>query len=267
MIKRVYRQILEYSGVSFFASASIVTKCMVVILAIFCSTPAFAEHPMITDDTGTQGKAKYLLELNSGFSTEERDADGGLAAAFTWGIADNVDFCVGLPYQWLPANGLCDLPVEVKWRILECDENGLSLALKPGFSIPSGDEKKGLGNGTFTGGLMVIATKAWKQGAVHSNLGYIRNGYGLKSDAEVSRKDIWHASIATEIHITENLRSVVDVGIDTNSDKSSDVHPIYFIGGLIYSVTEDFDIDFGVNRPLNKSLPHTMFLAGVTVNL
>lgn len=266
-VKKMSGQILEYSGVAFFTQASIFNIFMVIVLAIFCSVPAFAEHPLITDDTGTQGNAKYLLELNSEFSTKEINEGGGMAAALTLGIADNVDLCVGFPYQWFPLNGMCDIPVEVKWRMSGCDQNGLSFALKPGFSIPSGDEKQGLGNGTFTGGLMVIVTKAWRQGAVHSNIGYTWNAYGLKSDAEGSRKDIWHASIATEIHVTENLRSVFDVGIDTNPDKSSDRHPIYFIGGLIYSVTEKFDIDFGFKRLPNEALPDTMFLTGLTLSL
>ncbi len=266
-VKKMYGQLFEHSGVVFFAPASVIKIGMVMILAIFCSVPAFGEHPLITDDTGTQGNAKYLLELNSEFSTKKIDAGGGMAAALTLGIADNLDLCVGFPYQWCPLNGMSDLPVEVKWRMFECDENGLSFALNPGFSIPSGDEKQGLGNGAFTGGLMLIVTKAWRQGAVHSNIGHTWNAYGLKSDAELSRKDIWHASIATEIHVTENLRSVFDVGIDTNPDKSSDRHPIYFIGGLIYSVTENLDIDFGVKQLRNKAIPDTMFLTGLTVNL
>jgi hypothetical protein len=236
-------------------------------MTLLWSIPALAEHPMITDDTGTQGKGNYLLELNTGFSTEEVETGGGMVATLTCGMADNVDLCVTLPCQWSPAKGIGDIPVEIKWRIFEAEQNGLSLALKPGFSIPTGDEKKGLGNGAFSGGMMVIVTKAAQHSALHCNVGYTRNAYGLKSDAEASRMDIWHASIAAEIHLTKKLRSVADIGIDTNPDKTSNTHPVYLVGGLIYSVTEDFDLDVGVKGGLDHALPDMMLLAGLTVSL
>jgi hypothetical protein len=34
---------------------------------------AFAAHPLITDDTGTQGKGKFQLEVNSEFDHEDED--------------------------------------------------------------------------------------------------------------------------------------------------------------------------------------------------
>jgi hypothetical protein len=244
-----------------------VRKSIVLILTFLWSVPALAEHPMITDDTGTQGKGKFLLELNTGFSIEKIEANGGMVGALTWGIADNVDLGVAPPFQWAPAKGIGDITAEVKWRIFEAEQSGLSLALKPGFSIPTGDEKKGLGNGAFSGGVMVIVTKEAKQGDLHCNVGYTRNAYGMKSDADLSRLDIWHASAAAEIHIMEKLRSVVDIGIDTNPDKTSNTHPVYLIGGLIYSVTDDFDLDVGVKGGLNHVITDTMFLAGLTVNM
>ena len=244
-----------------------VKKCIVLILTFLWSVPALAEHPMVTDDTGTQGKGKFLLELNTGFSTEKIEDNGGLAGALTWGIADNVDLDVAPPYQWAPAKGIGDITVEVKWRIFEAERSGWSLALKPGLLIPTGNERKGLGNGAFSGGVMVIVTKEAKQGDLHCNVGYTRNAYGLTSDADVSRRNIWHASAAAEIHMTEKLRSVVDIGIDTNPDKTSNTHPVYLVCGLIYSVTEYFDLDVGVQGGLNNTISDTMFLAGLTVSM
>jgi hypothetical protein len=244
-----------------------VKKSIALILALLCPLPALAEHPMITDDTGTQGRGRYLLELNCGFSTEQIDANGGMAAALTLGIADNIDLIVAPPYQWAPAKGIGDIPVQVKWRIFDGEQSGLSFALKPGFSIPTGDEKKGAGNGAFSGGVMVIVTQKTKQGDLHGNVGYTRNAYALASDTELSRLDIWHASLAAEIHVTEKLRSVADIGIDTNPDKSSNTHPVYLVGGLIYSVTENFDLDVGVKGGLDHAITDTMFLAGLTVSM
>ncbi len=244
-----------------------VKKSIALILALLCSVPAFAGHPMITDDTGTQGRGRYLLELNCGFSTNKIDANAGMAGALTMGIADNIDLIVAPFFQWAPVKGIGDIPVQVKWRIFGDEQSGLSLALKPEFSIPTGDEKKGVGNGAFSGGMMIIVTQEAKQGDLHCNVGYIRNAYALASDAEVSRLDTWHASIAAEIHVTEKLRSIADVGIDTNPDKTANPHSVYLVGGMIYSVTNDFDFDFGVKRGFDNTLTDTMFLAGLTVSM
>ena len=103
-----------------------VNKSIALILALLCSAPAFAGHPMITDDTGTQGRGRYLLEFNCGFSTNNIDANGGMAGALTLGITDNVDLSVAPPYQWAPAKGIGDIPVQVKWRIFGGEQSGLS---------------------------------------------------------------------------------------------------------------------------------------------
>ena len=67
--------------------------------------------------------------------------------------------------------------------------------------------------------------------------------------------------------MTEKLCTVADIGIDTNPDKTSNTHPVYLVGGLIYSVTEYFDLDVGVQGGLNNTISDTMFLAGLTVSL
>ena len=128
-------------------------------------TPSFAAHPLITDDTGTQGKGKFQLEVNSEFTKEKeqqyntdeekwetkKETGGEMATILSYGITDNVDFVLGLPYQWKKTridgvittnateqgDGISDVSLEVKWRFFEKD--GLSLALKPGITLPTGD--------------------------------------------------------------------------------------------------------------------------------
>jgi len=61
--------------------------------------PIMGGHPLITDDTGTQGKGKFQLELNGQYDWDKDDSEdvsvrstGGQAAAtLSYGIAENVD--------------------------------------------------------------------------------------------------------------------------------------------------------------------------------
>lgn len=41
------------------------------------------------------------------------------------------------------------------------------------------------------------------------------------------------------------------------------MHPAFVVGGLIYSVTENFDFDLGIKSGLNDAEPNTALLLGV----
>ncbi|MCX8031312.1 MAG: transporter, partial [Thermodesulfovibrionales bacterium] len=154
------------------------------------SNVSFAAHPLITDDTGTQGKGKFQVEINSEFFREKEKIDGisfketggEIATVLSYGLADNVDIVLGVPYQWFKVkedgitiekeSGISDVSVEFKWRFFE--QESLSFAIKPGFTLPTGDDKKGLGAGKATYSLYLIVTKEIEPFAFHLNAGYIR---------------------------------------------------------------------------------------------
>lgn len=253
-----------------------------LLFTIYCSlfTVSFAAHPLITDDTGTQGKGKFQLEINGeyGYDKEKveevtiKETVSEFAAAFSYGVLDNIDAVIVLPYQWNKAKedsevvsvekGISDISFEVKWRFYEAD--GLSLALKPGLSLPTGNEDKGLGNGRISYGLTFITTKEAEPWAFHLNLAINRNEYKL-DDRDANRKDIWHASLASEVEIVKDLKLVANIGIEKNPDKSSSTDPAFILGGLIYSVSENLDLDFGVKFGLNNPETDRTLLAGMAV--
>jgi hypothetical protein len=249
-------------------------KTVVVVVVLLWSGLAFAAHPLITDDTGTQGKGKFQLEVNSEFNydkeTEEgvttKETGGEVAPTLSYGIVDNLDIVLGVPCQWFKVkedgdvtdkeDGISDIGLELKWRFYEKD--GLSLALKPGITLPTGDDEKGLGAGRATYGLYFITTKEIEPWAFHLNLGYARNENKFDE-----RKDIWHASLASEVEVVENLKVVANIGVERNTDEASSTHPAFILGGLIYSLSENFDIDFGVKGGLNKPETDCSILAGI----
>jgi len=253
---------------------------LIILIHAFL-TPSFAAHPLITDDTGTQGKGKFLFELNcqTGYETERSGAETGtnvtarereteLKAAFTYGVIDNVDVILTLPYEWKKTeignatvsdvSGIADISVEVKWRFFEKD--GLSFAVKPGITLPAGDKDKDLGSGRAAGTLYLITTKDIDPWAFHLNLGYKRN-----ENTVDEREDIWHASLAGEFKIMKKLKLVANIGAERNTDKLSDTNPAFILGGFIYSIREDVDIDFGVKGGLNKAEADITYLAGMAL--
>ena len=248
---------------------------MLCWMFLFIACPSWAAHPLITDDTGTQGKGKFQLELNGQSDWDNEDVNGTsvkttggqVATTLSYGIAENVDLVLSLPYQWgrteeneataYDENGIGDMVFETKWRFFEKD--GFSIALKPGISIPTGNNEKGLGTGQLGGHLFLIASQELGSLAFHGNLGYIRN----ENNAD-ERKDIWHASLATTWEALKNLKLVANIGIERNRDDNASNDPAFLIGGVIYSVAENFDVDCGIKYGLNSSETDLSLMAGIT---
>lgn len=252
---------------------------MVVVLLWFES--AFGAHPLITEDAGTQGKGKIQVEVNSEFSRDKEMSDGittkeigsEVATILSYGIFDNTDIVFGLPYQWKKVkedaivtsdvDGVSDISLELKWRFFE--KEGLSFAIKPGITLPTGDENKGLGNGRASYGVVFITTKEIEPWAFHLNLGYSYNEYALREDRDANRKGIWHASLASEIEVVKDLKLVANIGMERNPDRTSNANPAFILGGIIYSITERFDVNLGVKGGLNKPETDLAFLAGIAI--
>jgi len=250
---------------------------------MLCSTPLFAAMPLVTDDTGTQGKGRSQIEI--GFeSVRNKETEAGVSSkltggaigtTLTYGLTDKIDLVAGMPYEWFTEkedgvkvadeNGVGDVALQIKWRFYEMPDTGFSLALKPGITLPTGDESKGLGTGKVSGDVTLIATREAMIATFHFNLGYSHNEYRLDEISEASRKNIWHASMASELNVTDKLRAVADIGIETASEKESDTDPVYLLGGLIYGVSDNADLDVGIKRALNDAETDTTLLAGVTM--
>lgn len=254
-------------------------RLILPVLGVFLmTTAAYAGHPLVTDDTGTQGKGKGQVEVGFSYFYDKDQADetttyksdgGDLGVGITVGLLDTLDIVVGLPYAWSAleendtridrADGISDITFDVKWRFFEKD--GWSLALKPGVSLPTGDEDKGLGAGRAGYRLFLVGTKEFEPFAVHVNAGYIRNENNIDE-----RTDLWHASVAAEMEVIKNLKLMADIGMERNPDSESANHPAYALGGISYDVSEKITVDAGVKYGLTATETDWTALAGMTVH-
>lgn len=230
-----------------------------------------AAHPMITEDTGTQGAGGFQLELtyddNHDRIGETKTRSTVAASVLSYGIADNLDIALGLAHTRNEAtesnvthveSGGGDSQLSVKWRF---HENGnLSFALKPSLTLPSGNAARGLGSGRSTYGLDFIASLEQNLLAYHFHAGYLRN---LNSVDE--REDIFHLSGAVVYHANDKLKLVADAGINTNTDIFSRSWPATLVSGVIYSPRKELDLDAGIHVGLNRAATDYAFLSGVTI--
>ncbi len=247
----------------------------VFLMVLLVPEPGRAAHPLITDDAYTQGKGKSQLEVTGQYDSDRETVDGvavkttgrQVAATLTYGIVDTVDLAVGAPFLWIReqddgavvsnVKGISDTILDVKWRIFE--HEGLSFALKPGIGIPTGDDGNGLGTGRIGYHLFAIVTKEAEPWAMHANLGYIRNENRFEE-----LTNLWHVSAAATYAAGKNLKIAGDIGAERNPDRSSQTEPAYVLAGVIYSVTEYFDLDCGVKHAITSTEKDVSIMAGMT---
>lgn len=232
------------------------------------SFSAQAAHPLISDDTGTQGTGHWQFEANTdhtrvredGATSREREAN----AALTYGVTEDLDVAINLPWVSVsPAGapgvrGLGDTTVLAKWRFYD-NKNGWSLGLRPEITLPSGSESKGLGNGRATAALTLISTYESGPWTWLANAGLTYN-----DNKAGDRKQLWAVSTAVLFNVNDQWTLAADIGASRAAEVGASAEKFGLLG-VIYHVSDDVDVDLGWRRSLGAGpVAHTLG-AGVTV--
>ena len=235
-------------------------------LLLPASQSAFAAQPRGTDAAGGQGAGGIQIETNTDWSRQNGAASHVGAFTFTYGVTDHLDLFTNLPQTFQSPNGtgVGDVSVGAKWRWHEAD--GLALAFKPEFFMPSGDEQKGLGTGKNGLGLTGIASYETGPWTLHGNVGVRLNRFKREEDQQSMRKTVWRASAAVWYGLNEQWRLVADTGLAQNADASSKKLPSYALVGVIWSPNKTVDLDAGAKFGLNKAEVTRQFGVGVTLH-
>lgn len=252
------------------------------------SSLTWAAPPFITDDTGTQGKGNWQLELQYEFDRNDATADAGagpvkqvsksslFSPVLTYGLFASVDIALVLNYlsERVTENGtLTDSPsgmrdttVDLKWRFYE--SNGLSFAIKPGVTLPTGDENQGLGTGKTSWGANFIATYDATPWQINGNVAYGHARYKLAQDEVANRSDLWRVSVGAAYSARDDLRLVGEAGVRTNPARDDPYLPghtgSFAMLGLIYSPDSKIDLAVGYRKGLNNAEPDWAIVAGAT---
>jgi len=236
------------------------------ILLAATGLSAKAAHPLITEDTGTQGAGNWQLEATL---DHNRDKEGGAretsddySLVLTYGAIDTVDVILTVPYTRTEAdgspteNGIGDVEFAAKWRFYEHED--LSFALRPGITAPTGDEDRGLGTGKSTASLFAVMSYEPGPWAFHLHLGRTNN-----RNVVDERRYITHYSVAAVRKFSDKLQLVADISNETNTDTSADPDANSAVLGAIYSPTKDIDIDLGYRYGLSDSAVDDALLLGL----
>jgi hypothetical protein len=228
---------------------------------------AFAAHPSLTEDTGTQGENRFELELAL---EQERDGDARsleFGPQLSYGLTANLDLI--LRPTWLDnrasaeegrrhERGIGDTTLDFKWRFLESD--AMSFGVRAGVDLPTGSESHGLGSGTPSYHGLLIATFDAAPWSFSVNAGCVYH-----EPTPEQRRDTWVAAAGAVWVVNEGLKITSDVGVERNADPSRSTTPAVARIGAIYTINQHWDIDVGYQSRLNDAAPRHLFLAGATL--
>lgn len=238
-----------------------------IVIVVLGAAPAWAAHPFLTENPGTQGQGHAELEL--GFAADQGDPTfGGRGMLFSpqvsYGLAETVDVIVqGFWQSQSPAGaptvrGIGNALVDVKWRFYESD-GPLALAVRAGVDLPTGDEAKGLGGGQLGAHVLAVAGWTYEDFNVYANAGYAR----VRQSGV--RPNLGFFSVAVTTPEGQPLRTFIEAATYSNTDPTIAQWPALARTGLIHAVNESFDVDVGIQARLNRSATRLAFLLGATL--
>ena len=236
-------------------------------ILLACAADAFAAHPLLTEDTGTQGAGKFELELGNAWTRDGGERAYEFGPQLSYGVLPNLDGIVRPTWIALrtagdgatTARGAGDTAVDVKWRFYEA--GAVSVATRAGIDAPTGDAARGLGVGKATYHVLAAVSVDAAPLALHANLGYTR----ARADA-INRRDLFHASAAAVMTIDPGWQLLLyDIAVDTNPERAQSTPQGIVRIGAIYTVRKGCDVDFGYQARLNHAAPARVLLAGLTV--
>jgi len=232
--------------------------CSVSGALAICAAGAQAAHPLIAEDTGTQGAGGHQVEV---FAEDLKASGSGrrselYAGVLSYGIADTADLQLGVPWIRDSGSGIGDVSLDLKWRFFNRD--ALSFALRPGITLPVGNESAGRGSGKTTWGTQLIASYAPGAIALHAHAGYRRN------ENKLGERVSLHQVAAAATYRVGDVRFVGELTRETNPVPGGRTVR-YSTLGAIWLMTRDVDLDIGWRQGNGGAPVDEALLLGVAV--
>jgi hypothetical protein len=224
---------------------------------------ALAGHPMLTEDTGTQGTGNTELELGFSWASDSGDRAFLFQPQLSYGATPALDLIV--QPSWTSndiagadsVRGLGDTSLDFKWRFFGRDP--YSLAVRAGATAATSQHDLGLPSGRTSEHVLLVATYDAEPLTIDANLGYARN-----PDVVDLRANLYHLSAAALYAASERFSFVLDLDLDSNSDASKSSMPAVALVGAIFTCRPGLDVDVGYRSSLNSAAIAKQWLLGIT---
>jgi hypothetical protein len=218
---------------------------------------------MLSEDTGTQGKNNFELELGYDWSRQDGQGNFLFQPQLSVGVSPTLDLIV--QPSWLTADdasglrisGFGDTNLDAKWRFYGAAP--WTLGVRAGVEVPTAQDDLGLRPRRASPHGILVATADVAPFTVNLNFGFAHQS----ADAP-QRSGLWHLSVAATYAIGERLFFVADAAGDTNPDRAGPRYQAIGLAGAIYTIRPGLDIDAGLRCRLSAVGPTQQWLLGIT---
>ncbi len=202
---------------------------VMTLLATIMASNAMAAPPMVSEDNDILNPMQNELELTTQFDRVQysgvngKDKNMTIGAQLKRGVAPDVEVSVLLPYtRTKPVgaskeSGIGDVELAGKWRYY--NQNGVQMGVKGIVQLPTGDEKKGLGNGKANVGVLAVQSLTQDNFTLINNVSIRSN----KTDPKLknARSTLLGVSLGANYKVTPQVALVADAGLEQASVKGS----------------------------------------------
>jgi len=230
--------------------------CFLVIIFLL-PVDSFAIYPVMSHKAATHGLHNKSISFNYSYEYEEAEHTGDTTGTheydtiLSYGLMDDVDIVFQVPFKHIlyenkkNYNGLDDISLEAKWRFY--DSEVFAFAVYPEVTFPTGEYKKGVGNGEATYAVTLIATEKRDMFLFHLSGQYTRN-----ENKTNDRLDLWEAHFSAEMIVNQSLTLIGNTGLKKDSNKANNKLPFSVSGGFSYEITKNFSLHPTVKSEWNN---------------
>jgi hypothetical protein len=225
-------------------------------LVVFAAalSPARAGAPFVTDDPEPVEYGHWEISIFSQGTHVSGERSGTLAGIdMNYGALPELQLHLIAPLAYDKISGSStkygygNTELGVKYRLIQESDDGLwpAVAVFPIITVPTGDDKRGLGNGRTRTFLPLWLEKSFGDWRTFGGGGYWNN-------PGADNKDYWFAGWALQRQIAENLSlggELFHQTADTVDGKSS----TGFNLGAIYDLTENYHLLFSAGRGVQNA--------------
>lgn len=163
-----------------------------------------------------------------------------------------------------------DIPVFLTW--FPYREGGLSLGVRGGIELPTGDESAGYGNGGLDANLGILGGY---DGIGWSVFGWAGHSFVATADraenAGLDYSDVDSAGIGAQLALSEDVSALLQIEFDTSvlrklDESHADKNQLVIWSGGRWRISETVDFEFAVGEELILDVsPDVTFQFGLTV--
>lgn len=197
-------------------SKPILVNCHIAFTTVLLLTcvRGFAVPPLVSGDVPVADKG--MFELYAGMRYQESESGRPTRqlpfAEIVYGISDRQEITFETVY--LSANhehGFGDSVIGTKYVFLKENNKQPGIAGSFELKLPTGSERKGLGNGEFDYDLRLRAQKTWGWFTAIGNLGYTFLTDPEFGGVTTTKENVWLATLAQEYQVTKRTKLLSEI--------------------------------------------------------